>query len=463
MITSKPLKIVLLAAAASALVGCSTVSSLNPFGKGGGKGRSSATQGERIPVIFGDDTVAAADALKGQDFFLPPPAPVAAWPQPGGTPDAPVENAAAAADFQVAWRRGVGRGSNRHDHLTAPPVAAAGKIFTMDAQAGVSAHDAKSGARLWSVDLRSKERRDKNAFGGGVAFADGKLYVTSGYRLVTALDANTGATLWQTKVDTPIHNAPAIAGNHVLAIDLEDELTSFDAATGAPQWNYQGLVEPARILAASSPAVSEGTVVAAFASGEVVALQAANGNDLWTQSLSRSSRNNALSEIRDIAGRPIIFKGDVFAASHSGVFAAVDMRTGAGKWVIPVSSITTPWAAGDVVYVISKAGELICAARESGQIYWIVDLNKGQPLAKKRGRFGFFGGKGKTRPYWFGPVLASNRLVVVSSTGQALGLDPKTGARQTSLSLGSPALLTPIAMDGMLYVLTDKADLVAIR
>jgi outer membrane protein assembly factor BamB len=461
MTLSKPLKIIAVATAATALVGCSTVSGLNPFGGKGGKGKSTAAQGERIPVIFGDDTLAVADALKGQDFYLPPPAAVAAWPQAGGTPDAPVENADAGASFQVAWRRSVGRGSNRHDHITAPPVAAAGKIFTMDAQAGVSAHDAKTGARLWSVDLRSKERRDRNAFGGGVAYADGKLFVTSGYRLVTALDANSGAVLWQTKVDTPIHNAPSISGNHLLAIDLEDELTSFDTATGAAQWNYQGLVEPARILAASSPAISEGTAVAAFASGEVVAVQASNGNDLWTQSLSRSSRNNALSEIRDIAGRPIIYKGDVYAVSHSGVFAAVDLRTGAGKWVIPVSSITTPWAAGDVVYVISKAGELICAARETGKIYWIVDLNKGQALAKKRGRFGL--GGSKMRPYWFGPVLASNHLVVVSSTGLALGLDPKTGARQTSVNLGSPALLTPIAMDGMLYVLTDKADLVAIR
>jgi outer membrane protein assembly factor BamB len=447
---------------ATSLAGCSTVSRLNPFG-GGDEDRSTATQGERIPVIFAEDTLAVADALKGQTFFLPEAQPVASWPQPSGPVDQEVENVQAAASFQVAWRRGVGEGSSRHQHITAPPVAANGRIYTMDSQATVVASDAKTGARVWSADLRSKERRDRAAFGGGVAFADGKLYVTSGYRFVAQLDANTGAVLWRTAVESPIHGAPTVRGGKVYAIDLDDKLSAFDIATGAEVWSYQGLTEPARILAASSPAVTDTAVVGAFASGELVALLPANGNDLWSQSLSRSNRNNALSEIRDIAGRPVVFKDVVYAASHSGVFAAVDLRTGGGKWVIPVSSISTPWPAGDVVFLVSKAGQVICAARETGQVYWIRELNTAETPQKRRGFFGRLGRGAKIPPYWFGPVLASGRLVLVSSQGQAIALDPKTGATQSTVSLGSPALMSPIAMDGMLYVMTDAAELVAIQ
>lgn len=465
MTPSKPLRLLAAVSVVAVLAGCSTVGKLNPFGRGGDDRASSATQGERIPVIFADDAIAPAEALKGQDFFLPDAQPVVAWPQAGGTPGQPVENAAAAPAFQIAWRRGVGSGSTRHRHLTATPVAADGKVFTMDAQATVSALDAKSGARLWQTDLKSRERRDKDGFGGGVAYADGKLFVTSGYRVVAALDPASGAVLWKTNVGSPIHGAPSVIGGKVMAVDLDDKLTAFDVATGAEVWSYQGLTEPARILAASAPAVTEGSVVAAFASGELVALLPANGNDLWSQSLSRSNRNNALSEIRDIAGRPVIFKDIVYAASHSGVFAAVDLRTGGGKWVLPVSSITTPWAAGDVVYIISKGGELMAVSRETGQIYWIKELNPGGVKAsgKRGGFFGRFGRGAKIATYWSGPVLASGRLIVVSSQGQALALDPKTGAQQSALNLGGPALLTPIAMDGLLYVQTDNGELVAIR
>ena len=85
---SKSLKLVLVAGVALSLAGCSTLSSVNPF-HGRAKGGSTASQGERIPVVFGDDTVAVAPGLKGVDFALPAPAAVTAWPQAGGTPDAP--------------------------------------------------------------------------------------------------------------------------------------------------------------------------------------------------------------------------------------------------------------------------------------------------------------------------------------------------------------------------------------
>ena len=60
-------------------------------------------------------------------------------------------------------------------------------------------------------------------------------------------------------------------------------------------------------------------------------------------------------------------------------------------------------------------------------------------------------------------VLASNRLITVSSAGYAVAMDPKTGQIEKTIKLGAPALITPIAMGGMLYVLLDNGDLVAIR
>jgi outer membrane protein assembly factor BamB len=194
--------------------------------------------------------------------------------------------------------------------------------------------------------------------------------------------------------------------------------------------------------------------VGAFASGELVALRASNGNELWSASLSRASRTNALSEIRDIAGRPVIYKNDVYAVSHSDVMAATDLRTGTARWSLPVSATTTPWAAGDVVFVVDQSGKVICISRESGQIYWIHDLNAGKPGAKK---------KPKDRVYWSSPILASNRLVTVSSKGDMVGLDPKTGAVQKTLKLGGRTLIGPMAVGDMIYVATDGAELIAIR
>lgn len=463
--TGAAVRVLTIAATVSlGLSGCALLEKANVFDKSVNK--SVASQGERIPVLPPQDVVTPSAALKGQDFSLPPPAVMAEWPVPGGNAEQSVEHVAAAPNLQIAWRRGLGvQGLNRAHFVTAPPVMAEGKVFAMDGQAHVSAWDAKSGARLWEVDMRPRgrdDRRDRDAYGGGLAYAEGKLFVTSGYRLIAAVDPKTGRTLWETRTDQPLHGAPNVSDGRVFTVTLDDELLAFSTDKGVQIWNYQAIIEPARILAASSPAISGDTIVTGFASGELIAQRAPNGNDLWTQALSQSNRNNALSEIRDIAGRPIVYKGDVLAASHAGLFSAIDLRTGSPRWTIPLSSQTTPWAAGDVVYVISTTGQLVCVARESGQVYWVQDLNAAPPVNTTRGRRRR-APKAPKKAYWSGPVLASGRLIIVSSNGDLQARDPKTGDLQRTIRLGSPAMQSPIAAGDMLYLVTEKAELIAFR
>ena len=430
-----------------ALGGCSTIGKVNPFH--GKKAPKSKIAGVRIPIIQSNDQLAVSDTLKGQDFFLPAPAAQADWPLPGGTPSQSVENVDAAPTLSIVWRRSFGVPSSRRHHVTAPPIAAEGRIYVMDGAATVSAHDARSGAMVWRANIMPKSKRDHEAWGGGLAYDGGKIYVSSGFREVVSLDAATGKLVWRAGTEAPVHAAPTVSGGRVFVVDVEDELFAFDKASGVQEWTYQALTEPARILAASSPAVDNDTVVASFASGELVAVRATNGTELWNASLSRANRTNALSEIRDIPGRPVIYKNDVYAVSHSDVLAAVDLRTGSTRWTLPVSAITSPWPAGDVVFAIDQSGKVICASRDSGQVYWIHDLGAGV--------------KKKKRAYWSSPLLASGRLITLSSKGDAVALDAKTGAVVRQIHLGADALIGPIAVNGMIYVVTDTAQLVAIR
>ncbi|WP_293898833.1 PQQ-binding-like beta-propeller repeat protein [Phenylobacterium sp.] len=442
---------------------CSTVGKLNPFGKKDKAAKELAGEGQRISIIPPDQLLAPAAALKGVDFALPPVQTIAEWPLPGGTPEQVVGNVSAGANLSVAWRKSFGQGSRRGRYVTAPPVAADGKVFLMDGDGRAVAVDARTGAQIWRTGANPGDnKRDKVAFGGGVAYADGKLYVSSGFRNVMQLDARTGALGWRTKTSESIHGAPTVAGGRVFVVALDNTLLTFDAATGAPSWTYQALAESARILSASSPAVSGDTVVAAFGSGELVAIRAANGNDLWNEALSRASRTSALSEIRDIPGRPAIYNGDVFAVSHSGVFAATDLRTGQARWTLPVVGVTAPLVAADVVYAVSKDGLVICAARENGQIYWIKNLNEGFKSKRKGGVLGV-GGQKQIRPIWSGPLLSNDRLLIVGQTGQMVVMNAKTGEIQKRIELKGASVTSPIAMGDTVYVVTQEADLIAIR
>lgn len=464
----------LLAGLGLLVAGCQTVRDAVPFIGNDDEGpQAIATEGERVSILSFDERLEVSPALASATYSLPAPRAVTSWALPGGNLEQAVEHADAGAGFEIAWRRDVGEGSSGASQITAPLIAAENRIFTMDGHARVTAFDATTGDELWHSDLRrtaaeapgwrnrlSFSSGDREAFGGGLAFAGGKVFVVSGYRIVTALDAATGEELWSVEVESPIHGAPTVASGRVFAIDVDNQILAFDVNTGAQTWSYQAIIEPARILRASTPAVLGETVLAPFSSGEIVALRATNGQAIWQQVLSRTNRTNALSEIRDIAGRPAIYRGTVYAASHSGVFAAMDARTGARRWELPVASVNTPWPAGDVVFIVSTAGELISVNRENGQAYWIQDLNEG----RERNEGGVFGiGDRTVRPVWTGPLLASNRLILVNSDGEAVAFNARSGEPEATLRLGGPAFISPIAYQGMIYVLTDEGDLVAIR
>lgn len=470
------LKIVSTAALCALLAGCSTVSNtasrLWPFGDDEGP-QAVASEGERVSILQFEQTVEVASELANRTINLPAPQAVTAWTQPGGTPENLVEHAQAGEGFQVAWRRDIGAGSGTRTQVTSPIVAADGRIYVMDGHNEISAVDAASGSTIWRHSVTNDERDRRSlfslsfgggeanqGFGGGLAVAGGRVFVTSGLRVVTALDATTGDVVWTSEVESPIHGAPTVSGNRVYAVDVDNQVIAFDTATGAQAWSYQAIAEPARILRASSPAVTGETVVTPFSSGELIALRSSNGQPLWQQVLSRTNRTNALSEIRDIAGRPVISRGMVYAGSHSGLFAAMDVRSGTPRWQLPIATLNAPWVAGDAVYVTSKAGELIAINRDTGQVYWIHDINENRSR-QVGGVFGLF--DREVRPIWSGPLLATNRLVLVSSEGEAVALDARTGAEQASINLGGPAYIAPIAYNGMIYVLTDEGQLVAIR
>ncbi|MBU1347632.1 MAG: PQQ-binding-like beta-propeller repeat protein [Alphaproteobacteria bacterium] len=479
---TRVLKTALVLGLAASLASCASARRVLPFGLGrDNTPQATASEGERISILAFEQQLAPAAGLAGRDFFLPGPVAATSWPRAAGASDSVYEHVIAAPEFTVAWRRRIGAGSGRDRQVMSPVVADGGRVFVMDGESKVTAVDAASGAVVWEVDVKPDGREASGAasvfglpvpfvsqgggslsggFGGGVAVADGKVFVASGYRTMSALDAATGAMLWSQPVDVPLHGAPTVAGNRVYVVDVDNQIIAFNTTTGLQDWSYRGIAEPARVMRASSPAVSGDTVIAPFSSGEVTALRAANGQPVWSEVLSRTSRTSALSEIRDIAGRPVISRGFVYAVSHSGVMQAMDIRTGQAKWSLPVAGVNAPLPAGDVVYVVSKSGELTLINRDSGAVYWTRDLNEGR-VRQEGGFLGFF--DRTVRPEWSGPILASNRLVLVNSDGEAVGFDPKTGAQIATVNLGAPAYIAPSAYNGALYVLTDAGELVSIR
>jgi outer membrane protein assembly factor BamB len=269
---------------------------------------------------------------------------------------------------------------------------------------------------------------------------------------VLALDAKTGKELWRQQVAAPMRGAPTVAGDRVFAITVENQLDVLSAEDGHRLWTHSGIPETAGLLGAASPAVDGDIVVVPYSSGELFALRTENGRPLWTDNLATARPLGALSTLADIRGRPVIDRGRVFALSHSGRMVAIDLRTGDRVWEQEIGGTHGAWVAGDYIYVLGNDVDLLCLQRADGRVRWAHDLPRYEDAKKK-----------KDPMRWAGPVLAGDKLIVVGSNGDALALSPYTGATLGQFTLPDGVFVDPVVAGGTLYVLTDEADLIALR
>jgi outer membrane protein assembly factor BamB len=406
--------------------------------------------GERLSVMGEDRGLEADPRLSEVPVQLPPPIDNAAWPQPGGTPTHAMHHLAANG-FAVAWRTSIGSGSSRSGRVASPPVVADGRIFVMDAGTQLTALDAASGSRLWTFDVEP-EKEDAGGTGGGVSYDRGRVYVGTGYAQVIALEAETGKEIWRQTLTAPVRAGPTIGAGRLFATTVDNQLHALDLSTGRRQWAHSGITETAGFYGGSSPAV-EGTIaITTFSSGEIFALRVDNGRVLWSDSLAGALRADPVSSMADIHGLPVVDRGQVFAASNAGRVVAIDLRSGGRIWDQNIGSLSTPWLAGDFIFMVTVDSELVCLTRRDGRIRWVSQLQQFRNEKEKRGRI-----------VWTGPVLAGSKLFVANSEGDGLIVSPLTGETESKIRLPGPVFVPPIVASQTTYLLTDGGDLVALR
>ncbi len=440
----RPLAIII--CSALAIAGCDTVGDmLAPQEK-------IKIKGERVAVLKTDTTPVADVTLSDIPIKLPASVLNSDWTQPGGNASNNLQHLSAKGELNRIWSADIGAGSSSSVRLVATPVIGAGRIYTLDAEATLRAMDAASGSEVWRKDLTPEDQDSDKGFGGGVAFADGKVFVSTGFGFVAALDANSGQEVWRRQGAVPYRMAPVVADGKVYVATQENQLLAINAADGKVAWDHRGIAESAGILRSNSVAVEGDVVVVPYSSGELFALRADNGRVLWSDTLSRGGQLTPLASLSDIAARPVIDRGYIFAISHSGRLVAIEGRTGERVWTVDVGGTQRPWVAGDFVYVVTDDAKVLCVTRKDGKIRWKRQLQAFENEERKRGPV-----------TWSGPVLASDRLILLSSQGEAVALSPFDGKTTAEINISTSAFIAPIVAQDTLYVLSDNAELTAYR
>ena len=414
--------------------------------------KKTPTVGERIPILVSENGVQADKTIADIQVTLPAPVANDSWTQSGGNPAKSMGQLALGDSPVRAWTASIDGGSDR-ERLGASPVVADGKLFVVDVTATVHAFAADTGTVLWSAEMSSAKKNRGSRFGGGVSYDDGKVYATDGLGDVVAFNAADGKEIWRTKPGGPLRGAPTVANGSLYVLSQDNQLFALSQADGKTQWAQSGTLETQGVFGVAAPAVSQGSIVAGFSSGELSAYRYENGRVLWGDALSRTSITTSVSSLSDIDADPVIDQGRVYAVGQGGRMVALDLSTGQRIWEQNFAGISTPWIAGDWLFVVTDDARLVCLSRANGKARWIAQLQRFKNAKKNKGN----------QVTWFGPVLAGNRLVLTNSLGGIVFASPGDGSVLSTIDAKDSFALPPIVAKSTIYTVSQKGRVAAYR
>ena len=206
--------------------------------------------------------------------------------------------------------------------------------------------------KVLAIDLETHEVVGRQTCRGprrGRSRSRVRLVVPTDVGIAVAFDSATARELW--RFATPVFtDTPVIAGEKVLlaGLDLEGNrgvLYAVDLESGRGIWRHRRPNGQTVVAPVVDP--ETGTVYAAAVDGDVVALRADDGAEIWTRSLGVQ-----------VGSSPTKAGGVLYVASHGGI-EALEAATGAVLGTFPLDGIPfSPAVAGAHLIVGTQDGSV---------------------------------------------------------------------------------------------------------
>lgn len=278
---------------------------------------------------------------------------------------------------------------------------------------------------------------------------------------VYALDITNGNVKWKLKTNGEIRSTPVVENSHVFLLGGNGVLSCIDKNTGKPVWrsvfdNTALFLGERRYDWAdyfhSSPIIQEGVIYFGSGNGKINAVNAANGDVLWSFTAGDIVHNT-----------PVIVKDKLYIGCYDGHVYALDIKTGSLAWkfksvgqqYFPVGEMQgSPAASVGSVFIGSRDYNFYSLNATGGHANWnrkfqngwalsatakdtvvyvgtsddrillALDARDGRELWRTNVKFNIFGG-----------CTFTDKLVYVGSIwGKLFAIDQKTGQLRWSFA-----------------------------
>jgi len=254
-----------------------------------------------------------------------------------------------------------------------------------------------------------------------------------------AFDRESGAVRWRLAAGRGVASGIVEREGRVYAGTLQDELLCVDAATGETLWSFSsGPGEDAR-LGLATPALAGDLLIWGAGGHNLFGLDAATGAQRWQERLSAPLRTN-----------PLVRGGDVFAGSEDGFLHR--LRAADGEPLALYFVDGDPY--GDIVPAGSELllfvdwmqprGALVAVDPDAGAIRWRAEPPDTTSWTTKR------------------PFVIDDRVLAGTTDGRVLAFDLADGAEGLWFEIDS-TVRSFAAADRVLYVGALNGSLRAYR
>jgi outer membrane protein assembly factor BamB len=237
---------------------------------------------------------------------------------------------------------------------------------------------------------------------------------------------------------------PIVADGFVFAMDAEFEISAFDVTAGKQIWTFDPKVpEEDEETFGGGIAYQGGRIFMSTGFGQLIAVRADNGTELWRGGLPGPSRSG-----------PTVGNGRVFAVTIDNQTVAFDVETGKKLWTHSGVSESagllggaSPALIGSTVIVPYSSGELVALRVNNGRVVWsdsLASIRKTDTLATVAHIRGH-------------PVVDHGVVYAVSHSGRLVAIDLRTGARIWERAIGGSE--TPWIAGNFIYVVSNQGDL----
>ena len=293
------------------------------------------------------------------------------------------------------------------------------------------------------IMLPPQRQNDSWAQPGGVANnAPGHLAFAGAAKSEWTANAGTGSSFYGKLTASPI-----VYDGKVYTLDAAGKVSAFSASGGSAVWRVSTTPagETDREGFGGGLAADSGRIYAGTGFGYVVALDAGTGNKLWEKNVGSPVRTS-----------PTAAAERVFVMTKEGQLYCLSGSDGAELWKFrgmeekaSLLSNTSPAVEGDVVVVPYPTGDLVALRVIDGQPIW------SETLARTRTASSMAAMSDTARP-----VIDGGTVFAVGHAGRMVATVQKTGERLWSLTV--PSIQAPWVAGETIFVVDTGAQLMAI-